>query len=140
MARRAGLVYCIVPLWVTQLGAQATNYLGKLALDRGRPELVTGITAATPSFPSGHAAAAMAVYGFVAYVLARERFGLRERFEIAYWSAALIAAVGLSRMYLSVHYASDVVTGFLAGGFRLLVGIMMAAHRRPMAQVPAHGR
>jgi len=78
----------------------------------------------------------MAVYGFVAFLVARERSGLRERFEIVYWSAVVIAAVGFSRMYLSVHYASDVATGFLVGGFWLLVGIMLAENRRPADQPP----
>lgn len=129
-------VYFIMPLWVTQVDAQATTYLGKFALDRERPDFVTGITAVTPSFPSGHATSATAVYGFVAYLIARERYSLRDRFEIVYWSAALIVAVGFSRMYLSVHYASDVATGFLVGGFWLLAGIMLAENYRPPGRSP----
>jgi len=121
--------YCIVPMWITVLGAQATTYLGKFALDRERPEFVTGVTAVTPSFPSGHATGAMAVYGFIAFLVARELAGLRERFEIVYWTMAMVGAIGFSRVYLSVHYASDVLTGFLVGGFWLLVGVMLAEYR-----------
>lgn len=120
----------ILPLWVTQLGAQATTYLGKFALNRERPDFLTDVTALTPSFPSGHATSAMAVYGFLAYLIARDLPGVRARFELVYWSAVLILLVGFSRMYLSVHYASDVATGFLVGGFWLLVGVVLAEHRR----------
>lgn len=120
----------ILPLWMTFVGAQVTTYLGKFGFDRERPEFVTAVTAASPSFPSGHATGAMAVYGFIAYLIARDVSGLRARFEVVYWAAVVIALVGLSRLYLSVHYASDVATGFLVGGFWLLVGFMLAEHRR----------
>lgn len=123
-------VHYILPLWVTQIGAQATTYLGKFALDRERPDFVAGVTAVAPSFPSGHATSAMAVYGFIAFLVARDLDGFRQRFEVVYWTLILITAVGFSRVYLSVHYASDVATGFLVGGFWLLVGIILAEQRR----------
>ncbi|HSH43795.1 MAG TPA: phosphatase PAP2 family protein [Arenicellales bacterium] len=121
--------HCVLPLWITVVGAQATTYLGKFALDRARPEFVTGVTAVTPSFPSGHATGAMAVYGFVAFLIVRELPRRRDRFDVVYWTLVLIAAVGFSRMYLGVHYASDVAAGFLVGCFWLLVGIMLTGLR-----------
>lgn len=121
--------HCVLPLWITVVGAQATTYLGKFALDRARPEFVTGVTAVTPSFPSGHATGAMAVYGFVAFLIVRELPRRRDRFDVVYWTLVLIAAVGFSRMYLGVHYASDVAAGFLVGSFWLLVGIMLTGLR-----------
>jgi len=122
--------YLIMPLWVTWIGAQATTYLGKFGIDRERPEFVTVVTAITPSFPSGHATGAMAVYGFVAYLIARELTGLRPRFEVVYWTVVVIGLVGFSRLYLSVHYASDVAAGFLVGAFWILVGFVLAEARR----------
>lgn len=116
----------ITPLWVTIIGSQFTTYLGKYVLERQRPEFVTEVVAVTPSFPSGHATSAMAVYGFIAYIVARDLAGPRQRFEVIYWTAVGVVLIGFSRMLLSLHYASDVVAGFLVGGFWLLLGIALA--------------
>lgn len=121
--------HCILPMWVTVVGAQTTTYLGKFALGRERPEFLTAATAVTPSFPSGHTTGAVAVYGFIAYLVARDLPRRRERFEVVYWTMVLVVAVGFSRVYLSVHYASDVLAGVLVGGFWLLVGVMLAQYR-----------
>lgn len=131
---RAGF---ILPLWVTFVGSQATTYIGKYALARVRPEFVLEVTAQTPSFPSGHATGAMAVYGFLAYAIARDLPRLRDRFEVGYWTGILILLVGFSRMFLSVHYFSDVLSGVLVGGFWLLVGFALAEFARAgRAQAP----
>ncbi len=68
----------------------------------------------------------MAVYGFLAYALARHRSSLRARYELAFWAALLILLIGFSRMLLSVHYASDVLSGFIVGSVWLLLGIAVA--------------
>lgn len=116
----------LLPLWVCVIGAQATTWAGKYAFARERPEFVTEVTAQSASFPSAHAAGAMAVYGFLAYAVARDLPSSRARFQAAYWTSVLIALIGLSRVALSVHYASDVAAGFLVGGFWLLVGFAIA--------------
>ncbi len=121
----------IFPLWLTVIGAQLTTTAGKYGFDRARPEFLTSVTAVTPSFPSGHSTGAMAVYGFIAYAIARDLASGRARFEVAYWAAALITLVGFSRIFLSVHYLSDVAAGFLVGGFWLLLGFAVAEYRRP---------
>jgi membrane-associated phospholipid phosphatase len=123
----------IVPLWVAFLGAQATTWLGKYAIARTRPEFIEAATAVSPSFPSGHTTAAMALYGFLAYVIARDLVSLRARFEIVFWAGMLAAAVGFSRIFLSVHYTSDVAAGYLVGGFWLLVGFALAEMARARA-------
>jgi membrane-associated phospholipid phosphatase len=53
----------------------------------------------------------MALYGFLAYALTRNLPGRRERFEVAFWTAVLIAAIGFSRIFLSLHYTTDVLAG-----------------------------
>ena len=128
--RRAGFV---LPLWVSFIGAQATTWLGKYVIARDRPTFIEAVTAASPSFPSGHATAAMALYGFLAYVIARDLPSLRMRFEIAFWAAVLIACVAFSRIFLSVHYASDIAAGLLVGAFWLLVGFALSELARGRA-------
>lgn len=122
--------YMIAPLWLTLIGSQITTYTGKYMIARPRPEFITDVVATSPSFPSGHSTSAMAVYGFMAYIIARYLSGVRLRFEVIYWAAILIGLIGFSRMLLSVHYVSDVVAGFLVGGFWLLLGFALAEHRR----------
>lgn len=125
-----GAILHILPLWITVLGANATTWAGKFAFDRPRPDFTTGVTAISASFPSAHATGAMAVYGIVAYALARSLAHGRARFEILFWSGALIALIAVSRIYLSVHYASDVAAGLLVGGFWLLIGVTTYELRR----------
>lgn len=136
MALRHG--YLVMPLWVVVLGSQVTTYAGKYGFGRDRPEFLTDVMAATPSFPSAHATSAIAVYGFITYVLSREASTVRRRFEIVFWSAVLIVLIGFSRLALSLHYASDVAAGFLVGGFWLLVGFAIAELIRPGGGYKTH--
>jgi undecaprenyl-diphosphatase len=125
--RRPGF---ILPLWVAFLGAQATTWAGKYAIARHRPPFIEVVSAASPSFPSGHATASMALYGFVAYALIRDLPGRPARFEVAFWTALLIATIGFSRIFLSLHYMTDVIAGFMVGGFWLLVGFALTEWQR----------
>jgi undecaprenyl-diphosphatase len=113
-------------LWTTLLGAQATTWIGKFVIDRTRPEFLEVAKAYSPSFPSGHSTAAMAVYSFLAYIIVRRVPSRRVRFEVIYWTCVLIALIGFSRIYLRVHFLSDVLGGLLVGTFWLLVGIAVA--------------
>lgn len=115
----------IVALLVTIGGAGLFNSLAKLAIHRPRPELAF-YTEQSYSFPSGHAAIAMAFYGFVAYVLLRHVHRWKVRVSIILSALLVIAAIGFSRMYLGVHFFSDVWAGYLMGTLWLLVGISVA--------------
>lgn len=119
---------CAAGLMTTLLGAQITTWTSKYVLGRARPAFIDGVIEASPAFPSGHATAALAVYGFVAYALALEANG-RMRFELPFWTVVLVTKIGFSRVFLSVHHASDVLGGFLVGAFWLLVGIAISETR-----------
>ncbi len=123
----------LLPLWITFLGAQGTTWASKYAVDRARPAFLDAVTAATPSFPSGHATASTALIGFLAYVTARRLPGLRARFEVVFWSVAVIGLICFSRIFLSLHYLSDVAAGVLVGVFWILVGVTVSelGRRRP---------
>jgi undecaprenyl-diphosphatase len=75
----------------------------------------------------------MAVYGFVAYAIARDLDPARKRFELDFWALVVVALVGFSRIFLSVHYTSDVATGLLVGTFWLLVGFALSEHSRAVS-------
>ena len=131
--------YFIISLWVTCLGALATTSIGKLIIGRHRPEFALDVKVVSSSFPSGHATAAMAVYGFIAYAIARALIGARERFEVTYWTMVLILLIGFSRIFLGVHYVTDVIGGFLVGGFWLLVGFIIVEWSASVAVTPFEG-
>jgi undecaprenyl-diphosphatase len=126
VARRAVFVPA---LWVSFLGAQATTWIGKYAIGRVRPTFIEAVSASSPSYPSGHATGAMAVFGFLAYVLTRDLESPRRRFEIIFWTVVLIGLIGFSRVFLNVHFLSDVLGGLLVGAFWLLVGVSLAEWR-----------
>jgi undecaprenyl-diphosphatase len=81
----------------------------------------------TPSFPSGHSLFSFCFYGVLAGLLA-DRIESR-RLQVLIWTLAalLVGAIGLSRIYLGVHYPSDVIAGYLTG--TLWVSTMVALDR-----------
>lgn len=127
----ARLSALVLPLWIASLGSEATSWSLKLLVGRARPQFLEIASATSPSFPSGHSIAAMAVYGFLAFVLARH--GPQGRLSVVapLALAVLILLIGFSRMFLSVHFASDVIGGFLVGGFWLMIAIALSLARLP---------
>lgn len=78
------------------------------------------------SFPSGHAAGAVVVYGLMAYVAWRYMVkDIIARLVIVVMTTALIIATGLSRIYLLVHYPSDVAAGWTVGAVLLFGAIAL---------------
>lgn len=102
----------------------------------GRPRSPLGFFAETSgSFPSGHAAASVAAYGMLMYVIWRTG---RLRAETALLIAGLVAfAIGVSRIYLIEHYLSDVLNGWLVGALWLTVGVAIAEWRLSILTAPA---
>ena len=119
----------LLPSWIAILGSEITTWSGKFALNRVRPELLYDVTASSPSFPSGHAANSLAVYGMIAYVIARD-LGPTRALHIYYWTLAAVLLIALSRVMLHVHYPSDVLAGLLVGTFWLLLAVVIAERHR----------
>lgn len=98
------------------LGAQVLSNGMKLGFRRERPFFADPLaTESTYSFPSGHALVSLAVYGAIALVLARRLRSRRRRLALLAAAAALVIAIGFSRLYLGVHFLSDVLAGYAAG-------------------------
>uniref|UniRef100_A0A7C2BFY4 undecaprenyl-diphosphate phosphatase n=1 Tax=Pseudomonas graminis TaxID=158627 RepID=A0A7C2BFY4_9PSED len=133
----AGRLQVLIPLWVSFVGAEATTWSIKYGIDRVRPDFITGITEANPSFPSGHATASTVVLGFIAFIIARDLKSRSQRVETAYWAAVAIATICLSRMFLSLHYLSDVLAGWLVGSLWLLIGVAITQWQINRAQPSA---
>jgi membrane-associated phospholipid phosphatase len=101
-------------LLVTVLGCQLLTVTIKAGVDRARPTLNPLAASLGPSFPSGHSSTAASFYAAAALILARGR-GVRASSLIAGAAVALIAAVATSRVFLDVHWVSDVIAGVALG-------------------------
>lgn len=115
----------IVPLFITVLGSETMVYIGKLLIRRPRPE-VAMYAEHSFSFPSGHAAIAAAFYGFIAYILIRNIDDWKKKVNIFFTGLLVVLLIGFSRLYLGVHYVSDVWGGYLIGALWLIIGISIS--------------
>jgi undecaprenyl-diphosphatase len=90
------------------------NELLKQLFHRARPDILRLVKVTGYSFPSGHSMNSMIFYGFLIYLIlcfVRSRF----KYPAAVVIGFLILLIGASRVYLGVHYASDVIAGFITG-------------------------
>ena len=105
-----------IPLFFTLVvvGQLAASNLIKFAVERVRPDLGPLGPLGTPSFPSGHSTAAAATYAAFALVIGRDR-SPRARAVLAGIAVGIAVAVAGSRVFLGVHWFSDVVAGLVLG-------------------------
>ena len=112
----AGRKHAAILLAGTALGSEALTQILKLVFHRARPQAYFGmVSPANYSFPSGHAITACCFWGVLAAILAaRARSG---GVKAVLWISAstLALLVGFSRVYLGVHYPTDVLAGYALG-------------------------
>lgn len=109
--------------------ATLSNIALKKVINRARPVAEHLVSVNTLSFPSGHSMSAMAFYGFLIYLCFRIKMPRILRTVLVTLIGLLILAIGVSRIYLGVHYPSDVVAGYMGGllWVTLCVGIFTIA-------------
>jgi undecaprenyl-diphosphatase len=109
----AGRPRAAVLLAITALGSEAFDQALKFGFRRPRPEVFFGLAQpATYSFPSGHSVTSCCFYGVLAAILTAGPVSRRRKILI--WTAAAVVtlAIGFSRVYLGVHYPTDVLGGY----------------------------
>ncbi|REE68693.1 undecaprenyl-diphosphatase [Paenibacillus taihuensis] len=94
------------------LGSSLLNHLLKDIYKRARPDIHRIAEEVGYSFPSGHSMAAFTFYFLITYLLWRHIHLRRWRIALLLFSAFMIIAIGLARIYLGVHYPSDVLAGY----------------------------
>jgi undecaprenyl-diphosphatase len=115
-------------------GASVLDSLLKLSFHRARPEIVPHLTYVTnASFPSGHAMISAATYLTVGAMLARTQPSMRVRVYLLVVFITTTLLIGISRLYLGVHWPSDVFAGWCAGAAWALV-FWVIAERGPAAK------
>ena len=98
------------------LGAEALDQVLKLVFQRARPKAFFGYAQPLSySFPSGHAIVSLCFYGVAAAILTARMSSRAGRIAIWAFAGLLAAAIGFSRVYLGVHYPSDVLAGYAGG-------------------------
>jgi undecaprenyl-diphosphatase len=111
------------------LGAGALVEVLKAVVDRPRPPVSVQLAVETnASFPSGHTVLATAVLGVLAALLARRSGSPAVRAVLPSVAVAVAVLVGLSRLYLGVHWASDVLGAWLLGCCWLVLCLTVEAH------------
>ena len=106
--------YILQTIFVLLL-ASISNVLLKRLVDRPRPGIEHMVVVETLSYPSGHAMSAMAFYGFLIYLFSRFKINRILKYGIILLLIGVILSIGLSRIYLGVHFPSDIAGGYIAG-------------------------
>ena len=103
-----------VIFFITNVGELILNVTLKEVYQRQRPEAFFGYDLPPSySFPSGHALGSFCFFGILAWLLAANVKSTMGKIEIYVTGSLLILFIGLSRIYLGVHYPSDIVAGYL---------------------------
>ena len=118
-------------LWTVAIaGGVLLDQMLKLAFQRARPSVASEFIASSTSwsFPSGHAMNSLVGYAMLAFLLREHLKNPRARIAVTIGAVILIAAIGFSRLYLGVHYVSDVTAGYLAGSAWVLACVTAERH------------
>lgn len=107
---------------VVALGSITLNVILKYFFDRQRP-MSPLVEASGLSFPSGHSMVAASFYGLLIYLVWHNVKDARYRNMLVALLVIFVFLIGFSRIYLRVHYATDVVAGFAAGFLWVIIGI-----------------
>lgn len=98
-----------------------SNQAIKYTIRRPRPEVLKLIKQGGYSFPSGHSMISVAVYGLLIYWVVKNIKNKYLKYGLCTLLVLLIGSIGISRIYVGVHYASDVLGGFLLATAELML-------------------
>jgi undecaprenyl-diphosphatase len=115
----------VVGIISSMLGSGLSIYFGKNIFEVSRPHEFAYYEEIYFSFPSGHAVISIAFYGLIFYLLLRRASSVKSRILISAFAVVFCILIGISRLYLGVHYLSDVLAGFILGALWLLLSISM---------------
>lgn len=106
--------YVLEMVFVLAISGLSNSAL-KQVIDRARPDVDHLVSVATLSYPSGHAMSAISFYGFLIYLIYNIRMRRVFKISLIILFSLMIFLIGVSRIYLGVHFPSDVAGGYIAG-------------------------
>ena len=113
---RKGWIAELQFLVLAGVGAEIITVGLKHGFQRDRPFFSDPLaTESSYSFPSGHASVSLAVYGTLGFIAARHLGSRRAQFAVLAGTTVLVLLIGFSRLYLGVHFLSDVIAGYSLG-------------------------
>lgn len=128
----------VVPMFIASAFAAGFVLLSQQMLHRPGPEHGL-LTPSNHSFPSGHAALSVALYGFLCFVFAHSASAWRTRINWFFGAVIIALLVGFSRLYLGAEHLSDVLAGYLLGGSGLLLGVALTYSGWRGPRLSSHG-
>ena len=110
-------------IWINLASSALLNQILKHIIQRPRPDEYRIVDASGYSFPSGHSMVSAAFYGFLIYLIYKNVKNKYLKWGLIGGLGLLIILIGTSRIYLGVHYTSDVLAGFLIAISYLIIFI-----------------
>jgi undecaprenyl-diphosphatase len=102
-----------------------SNLLLKRFINRARPTAEHLVNVTTLSYPSGHSMSAMAFYGFLMYLIYTFKMNIFLKVSLMITLFLFVLSIGISRIYLGVHFPTDVAGGYIAGLFWVFFCILL---------------
>jgi undecaprenyl-diphosphatase len=136
MIRKRGAAALLI---ASILGGTAISFGLKLLFNRPRPEIPGGIQVFTSSFPSSHAMLSAVTYLTLGALMTRFAAGARLKAYFMGLAVFLTVVVGLSRVYVGVHYATDVLAGWCVGSAWAVLCWVVALHLQRRGQIEHPG-
>lgn len=106
------------------------NRILKVIVARPRPSILRLVVEDGYSFPSGHAMVSMGFYGFLIYLIWMNIKNKKVKYPLVIFLSLLILFIGISRIYLGVHYFTDVIGGFIIAIIYLVIFIKFIYKRK----------
>jgi len=120
----------VIGLCVSAIGAGISIFLGKNFVHRVRPDVFQYYRVSSYSFPSGHATISVALYGFLTYIFWDQVETKGKKKLCIYTGLLLVLSIGFSRLYLEVHFLSDILAGWSLGFLWLILGICIVEFKK----------